>query len=34
MVVIKTKLHKAVPMVGVNACAALKRTLLSGRCWS
>jgi len=28
MVVITTKLHKAIPMVGANACAALKHTLL------
>jgi hypothetical protein len=28
MVVITTKLHKAIPMVGANACATLKHTLL------
>ena len=28
MVVVTTKLHKAIPMVGANACAALKHTLL------
>jgi hypothetical protein len=28
MAVVTTKLHKAIPMIGVNACAALKHTLL------
>jgi hypothetical protein len=28
MVVVTTKLHKAIPMVGANACATLKHTLL------
>jgi hypothetical protein len=28
MVVVTTKFYKAIPMVGVNVCAALKHTLL------